>query len=131
MAATDRLERWRTIARWLLAGAYLFAGIKHVADPGFFLPIVPNWVPLPRDTVIVTGLCEVAGAIGLMVPRLRRLSGIMLAIYAVCVFPANIKHAIDHVAVHGHTLGWWYHGPRLLLQPLIVLWALFAGGVVG
>lgn len=38
--------------------------------------------------------------------------------------------AIDHVAIGGPALGWWYHGPRLALQPVLVWWALFAGGVV-
>ena len=65
-----------------------------------------------------------------MIPRLRWIAGLMLAIYAVCVFPANIKHAFEHVRVNGGTLGWWYHGPRLALQPLIVWWALYAGGVI-
>ena len=49
----------------------------------------------------------------------------MLALYAVCVFPANIKHAIDDLS-SGTGLPIWYHAPRLLLQPLIVWWALWA-----
>ena len=126
---TDRIDRIRTPARWLLAAIYLLAGVFHILRPGFFLPIVPEWVPAPRLTIIVTGLCEIAGAAGLMVPRLRRIAGIMLALYAVCVFPANIKHAVTDLG-SGHGAGWGYHGPRLVAQPLIVWWALFAGGVV-
>jgi hypothetical protein len=45
------------------------------------------------------------------------------------VFPANIKHAVDGVVVSGTALGWGYHGPRLLAQPVIVWWALWAGGI--
>ncbi len=52
----------------------------------------------------------------------------MLALYAVCVFPANIKHAIDDLS-SGSGLPIWYHAPRLLLQPLIIWWALWAGGM--
>ena len=125
-----RIERWRTGLRWLLAAIFLYAGYMHVARPQFFLPIVPDWVPLPRETVIATGLCEIAGAIGLLIPRLRWLAGVMLAAYAVCVFPANMKHAFGHVAVGKGQLGWWYHGPRLLFQPVIVWWCLFAGGAI-
>lgn len=123
------IERWRTGLRWLIAAAFFYVGCVHIARPETFLPIVPDWVPAPRATVIVTGVCELFGAAGLMIPRLRRLAGIMLALYAVCVFPANIKHAFAHVGVAGMALGWWYHGPRLLFQPVIVWWALFAGGV--
>lgn len=120
----------RRAGRWLLAAAYLFVGIIHLRSPGSFLPIVPDWVPFPRDVILATGVCEIAGAIGLLVPRTRWLAGVMLAAYAVCVYPANIKHAIDNVAIGGATLGIWYHVPRLLLQPVIVWWALYAGGVI-
>ena len=129
---TDRpaVERARILLRWLLAIAFLVAGVLHVRNPAPFLKITPDWVPFPAQVILVTGLCEIAGAIGLCVPRLRRLAGIMLALYAVCVFPANIHHALARVAVGGSTLGWAYHGPRLAFQPLIVWWCLFAGGVV-
>jgi len=49
----------------------------------------------------------------------------------VCVFPANIHHAIEGIAVGGTALGWGYHLPRLAFQPVIVWLALFAGGVIG
>lgn len=54
----------------------------------------------------------------------------MLAAYAVCVFPANIKHAVDSIAIGGVRLGWWYHAPRLLLQPVLVWWALYCAKVI-
>lgn len=127
---TPASERGRAISRWVLAAAYLLVGIIHLRSPDAFLPIVPGWVPWPRETILTTGICEIAGAAALLTARLRRLAGIMLAAYAVCVYPANIKHAIDHVAIGGPALGWWYHGPRLALQPVLVWWALFAGGVV-
>lgn len=127
---TPASERGRAISRWVLAAAYLLVGIIHLRSPDAFLPIVPGWVPWPRETILATGICEIAGAAALLTARLRRLAGIMLAAYAVCVYPANIKHAIDHVAIGGPALGWWYHGPRLALQPVLVWWALCAGGVV-
>ena len=87
-------------------------------------------MPEPRLVVLVTGACEIAGAIALMTGRLRYAAGVMLALYAVCVYPANIKHAMDSVAIGGSKLGWGYHGPRLAFQPVFVWWALFAGGVI-
>ncbi len=100
----------------------------HVADPRPFLRITPGWVPWPAQVIFLTGLCEIAGAIGLAIPRTRKLAGVMLALYAVCVFPANINHARQDLG-SGHGLGMGYHLPRLLAQPLIVWWALFAGEV--
>jgi uncharacterized membrane protein len=122
--------RPRIILRWLLVAAFLFAGIMHVRRPELFLPIVPGWVPMPRLTVISTGWCELAGAVGLCLPRMRRLSAVMLALYALCVFPANVKHALDYAHVAGFGRGWLYHIPRLLFQPVIIWWCLYAGGVI-
>jgi uncharacterized membrane protein len=120
----------RTVMRASMATFYLAAGVVHLLAPDAFLPIVPDWVPLPRETVLATGLCEIAGSVALMAPRLRRLAGVMLALYAVCVFPANIKHALEGIHVSPLPDGWWYHGPRLVLQPVLVWWALFCAGVV-
>jgi uncharacterized membrane protein len=53
----------------------------------------------------------------------------MLALYAICVFPVNIKHAIYGPAIPGLSNMWFYHGPRLLLQPVLVWWALYVGRV--
>ncbi|GAA0647836.1 DoxX family protein [Sphingomonas ursincola] len=119
----------RTGFRWLLALIYLAAGVIHIRSPGGFVAITPDWVPSPHAVVFWTGVAEIAGAIGLMIPRLRRAAGIGLALYALCVWPANLNHAINDIAIGGNRLPWAYHGPRLMLQPLIIWWALWVGGV--
>lgn len=116
--------------RWVLAAFYMLAGVLHLAIPDKFLLIVPNWVPLPHETVLLTGLCEVAGSIALLFRRTAPLAGMMLALYAVCVFPANIKHAVEGIHVPGLPDSWWYHGPRLAFQPVFVWWALFCVGLI-
>jgi uncharacterized membrane protein len=124
----------RIVARWALALIYLAAGVLHLAEPTVFLAIMPDWVPFPRKVVLATGVAEIAGAIGLLTGRWdgrwRRAAGIGLALYAVCVVPANIKHAMDGLPAGAIQLGWWYHGPRLALQPVLVWWALYVGDVV-
>jgi uncharacterized membrane protein len=122
--------RPRTIARYALGIVYLIAGFAHLRSPANFLEITPDWVPWPQTVIFATGLCEVAGAAALMlIPRLRYAAGIAFALYAVCVYPANIKHAIEGIAIGGQHLSWWYHGPRLAFQPVFVWWALWTGGV--
>jgi uncharacterized membrane protein len=125
-----RPEQLRTVIRALMAIFYFVAGVIHLKSPEAFLPIVPDWVPLPRETILFTGVCELAGAVALFVPRLRWWAGVMLAAYAVAVFPANIKHAMDDIALGGSQQGLGYHVPRLMMQPVLVWWALFAGRVV-
>ena len=125
------LKDWvRTALRWLLALAYGAQGYLHLARPAPFLAITPPWVPEPGFVVAATGVAEIAGAIGLMIPPLRKAAGWGLALYALCVWPANFHHAFAQVAIGGETLGWWYHGPRLAAQPLIIWWALWASGAV-
>ncbi len=115
----------RLILRWVLSAFYVVAGILHLTAPAGFVRIVPQIVPWPVAVVMVTGVLEIAGAIGLMVPKLRRAAGIGLAAYAVCVFPANINHAFNMISVAGLPNSWWYHAPRLAFQPILVWWAFY------
>ncbi|MBU4434832.1 MAG: DoxX family protein [Alphaproteobacteria bacterium] len=117
--------------RLLIAAIYAPFGALHVVGSHGFLAIMPPMIPFPREVVIFTGLCEIAGAVGLLVPRTRRLAGIMLALYALCVWPANLYHAFSGVAVPPLPSSWWYHGPRLLLQPVLIWAPLWAAGVIG
>lgn len=116
--------------RWIMAAFYGIAGIAHLHAPDAFLPIVPDWVPYPREVILVTGLCELAGAAALLTTRWRRIAGIMLALYALAVWPANIKHAVERIHVPPLPDSWWYHAPRLAFQPVLIWWALFCSGVV-
>jgi len=125
----------RTVFRLLLSIIYFIAGVAHIRSPSGFLSITPDWVPYPEQVIFWTGIAEIAGAIGLfiphrLVPHLRYAAGIGLALYAVCVYPANINHAINNIPLGGETVSWLYHGPRLLFQPIFIWWALIAGNVI-
>ena len=117
------------LARSGLSALYMTAGIAHLIHPDGFLPIMPQMVPFPREVILISGMCEIAGAVALHIPRLMRPAGIMLALYALCVWPANIKHALFAVEVAGLPTGWWYHGPRLALQPVLIWLSLWATGL--
>ena len=120
----------RAAARWLLAMFYGVAGYFHLAAPASFLKIVPPWVPSPGAVVALTGVAELLGAAGLAQPwsrKLRQAAGIGLALYALCVWPANFHHMALDLARPDHGWGLAYHIPRLLAQPLIIWAALWAG----
>jgi uncharacterized membrane protein len=116
--------------RWIMSLIYVGFGALHIVAAKAFLPIMPPILPFPEAIVLFTGACEIAGGIGLVVPATRRAAGVALAIYAVCVFPANLYHAFGHVNVPDLPSSWWYHGPRLLFQPVFVWWALWSGEVI-
>lgn len=122
----------RTALRWSLGALYLVAGYFHLTTPQPFVEVTPDWVPLQDEVVLGTGIAEIAGAVALLQPwssALGQAGGIGLALYAICVFPANINHfAIDMARLEGG-LGLAYHIPRMALQPVLVWLALWTGGV--
>ncbi|MEA1620003.1 DoxX family protein [Erythrobacter sp. T5W1-R] len=120
----------RPILRWVLALFYALAGVIHLVRPAPFLTIMPSFVPAPEAVVLLTGVAEIAGALGLIQPfsaRLRRWAGWGLALYALCVWPANINHFIIDMARADGGLGLGYHIPRMFAQPAIIGLALWVG----
>lgn len=122
--------RTRTVMRWIIAAFFTAAGVAHLWVPDVLLSITPSWVPFPRELILITGLLEITGAAALVTGHFRRAAGIAMAAYAVCVWPANIKHAIDGTVIPHLGSSWWYHAPRLAFQPVIIWWALFSAGVI-
>ncbi len=120
----------RRLARWMLIAFYTLAGVAHLVATESMVRIVPAWVPAPRMVVLATGACELAGAVALCTRRWRVAAGWSLALYALCVWPANVQHAVIDLT-RGSGLPLWYHAPRLLLQPAIIWWALWASGAAG
>ena len=127
MNSAGKTSRGADAARLTIAPLFTLAGLIHVVRPGWFAPMMPPAIPDPHAVIILTGIAELAGAIGLFVPRTRALAGVMLALYSVCVYPVNVLHAVHDLST-GSGLGWAYHYPRLFAQPFICWWALAAGG---
>jgi uncharacterized membrane protein len=105
-------------------------GIAHLWVPDKLLAITPSWVPFATQIVLVTGVCEIAGAIALVTRPLRWWAGVAFALYALCVWPANIKHALEGIDLPPIPNSWLYHGPRLMLQPVLIWWALYCAEVI-
>jgi uncharacterized membrane protein len=123
----------RAVLRLLLAAAYVAAGAMHFAAPRPFVAITPDWVPEKGAVVALTGAAEILGALALAQPwsaALRRAGGVGLALYAACVFPANINHLLIDMGSPAPALGWAYHGPRMLLQPVLIWLALWTSGAI-
>lgn len=111
---------------------YGVAGILHLLVPMPFVAIVPHAVPAADAIVAFTGIAEICGAIGLVQsrwPRLRRMAGYGLALYALCVWPANVQHMLMDMERPDSGLGLIYHIPRLAAQPIVIWLALWTGGI--
>lgn len=117
-----------TIARWLLAGLLLFAGVGHLVNGNEFIAQVPPWLPFPEAIVIASGIVEIALAVCLLaLPRQRVQVGWVVAAFFVIVFPGNVSQFVTHTAAFGLDSD-LSRGIRLLLQPVLVAWALWCTG---
>ena len=114
------MSSWIGALRYALAVMFLFTASAHFGPmKEDLIRMVPPWVPRPREVVYVTGVCEVLGAIGLLIPRLRRAAGIFLVLFLLAVLPANIHAARYQVPLGGR--------PATPLWLRIPMQALFIG----
>ena len=109
-----------------LALAFVFlwfaiGGVAHFVATDVEMRIVPPWIPWPREIVLLTGVLELAGAAGLLLPRWRRAAGIGLFLLTVAVTPANVY--MLEIAEQFPAVPKWLLVARLPLQ-LVLLWLI-------
>jgi uncharacterized membrane protein len=116
----------RDLWRLALAGAMVVAGVLHVVQPTPFIQHLPPWVGHRELLVAVSGVAEIGLGLGLLArPPLRRTAGLLLALFLVAVFPANIYVAVAGIEVDGQP-GGIYPWLRLLVQPPLVWLAVWS-----
>jgi len=111
---------------WVLALFFIIAGISHFTQDDSFAAIVPPMLPFPYVIVWITGVMEIIMGIGLLIPKYRRLSGLLLAPFLLAVLPANIYMAIAQIPMGDTVMSPTVLWIRVALQfPLIalILWA--------
>jgi len=96
------LATWPAATRWALATMLVFTASAHFTRMKHDLArMMPDWIPQPMAVIYFTGLCEIAGAIGLLLPSVRQAAALALIAFFIVVFPANLKAARTGVAVGG------------------------------
>jgi uncharacterized membrane protein len=122
LAGAPAFASWPADVRNGLAVMLLFSGSAHFTPmKEDLIRITPQWVPRPRAMVFFTGLCEIAGAIGLVIPATRRAAGAALILFFIAVLPANI-----HAARAGLTLRGRPATPLWLRLPMQILFIVLA-----
>jgi uncharacterized membrane protein len=109
--------------RVVLAIFFIGAGIMHFVAPDAYIRIVPPLLPMPHLLVIVSGMAEILGGIGLLVPFTQRAAAWGLVALLVAVFPANIYMAVAHLPAPGILGQSWAQWLRLPLQIPLIFWA--------
>jgi uncharacterized membrane protein len=78
-----------------VVGTFLVSGVVHLVRPQTFEPLMPGWVPAHREVILLSGVAELLCAVGLLVPRARRVAGPASAAVLLGVYPGNLKMALD------------------------------------
>src|SRR4028119_1888513 len=94
--AVHRLSSWREAGRRALLIMFLFTGFSHFSSLKYdFAAMVPEPLPNGLWIIYLSGAFEIAGAVGLLIPRTRRLAGVCLVLLLVAMFPANVNAIIN------------------------------------
>lgn len=111
----------KKIALHVFCLLFLAAGIGHFALEPFFTGAMPEWVPFRKAIVYVSGVMEIALAIGLFMKRTRVVTGFLIAVFLVLVFPVNIYMAWTAENYDLPAAALWI---RLPLQFVLIWWVL-------
>lgn len=112
----------RNLSRWLLALFFITAGTFHFLFIANYMGIMPAWLPWHRALVVISGLCEIAGGLGVLWHATRRWAGYGLIALCVAVLPANVQMLLNAQAAQASTLWLTLLWERLPLQVLLIAW---------
>jgi len=118
------LDSWQTAARFALSTMLFFTASAHFTRMREDLVrMMPPSFPWPRALVFFTGLCEIAGAVGLLLSPTRRAAGFALILFFIAVFPANIRAARSDLTLRGKpATALWLRAPMQLLFIFLAWW---------
>jgi len=110
-----------SISRYLLGAVYILAGINHFANPGFYVPMMPPYLPWHAELVALSGACELGLGAAVLLPRFTRPAAWGIIALLIAVFPANLHMALHPELFPGFApVGLWI---RLPVQGLLIAWA--------
>lgn len=112
---------WKKLVLFGLSAFFIYFGVDHFINPDFYLSIMPPSFPLHEEAVYISGFFEIAGGIGVLIPRFRKIAGWGLVALLIAVYPANIYMAISPEAFPDIPIEMLYF--RLALQFLFFYWA--------
>jgi len=119
-----RLSSWREAGLLAVAIMFLFTGVTHFTDMKYdYVAMLPGFAPMKVSIIYLTGALQILGAIGLLIPRTRRLAGICLALLLVAMFPGNVYAAINEIPFRGEPpTPLWLRAPIQLFFIGMTLW---------
>jgi uncharacterized membrane protein len=111
------------VLKYVLALFMVGVGVLHFVSPKGFERIVPKQLPNPRALVYISGVFEILGGVGLLVPMTQRFAAWGLIALFLAVFPANINMALNKIPLGRKPVPTWALWARLPLQFVLIAWA--------
>lgn len=108
------------LTRIALALLFLTAGVGHFTHTSGFQKIVPPYLPSPRVLVYVSGIFEILGGLGILIPATQKLAGWGLVALLIAVFPANVYMATAGIKIGNFPSESWMAWARLPLQLVLI-----------
>jgi uncharacterized membrane protein len=109
--------------RWVLTAFMVAAGINHFVSPEPYVAMMPAALPAPLALVYISGVAEVLGGLGLILPATRRLAAWGLIVLFIAIFPANVNMAVNQLTLGSDPIPAWVLWARLPMQAVLVAWA--------
>lgn len=120
------LPDWVVCLRWALAVMFLLTASAHWGSRrADLVAMVPDALPNPELLITISGIAELAGAVGLLVPRLAPFAAAGLALLLLAVFPANVHAARESLSIGGEPVTPLV--PRAILQLVFIAAVMVAG----
>jgi uncharacterized membrane protein len=115
-----------TLSLILIALLFVGSGVLHLVKPDYYMRIMPPWLPAPMALVLISGLFEILGGVGVLVPATRLMAGWGLIALLLAVFPANVQMLLNARAAQASAL--WIAGlvARLPVQAVLIYWVFRA-----
>ena len=107
---------------------FILIGIEHFREPQKFVDIVPKYLPFALFLVYLTGLIEIIGGLGIIYPETRELTGRLMVLFLLAIYPANFNMWINDIPYNGTRLTTQGHLVRLSVQILLIIGALGFSG---
>lgn len=115
------MNTFKLVTKIIFGVLFVAAGANHFINPKFYESIMPPYLPWPYQLVILSGIAEIALAIGLLIPQTSQYAAWGLILLLIAVFPANI-HMATHQELYPNVPA-IVHWIRLPLQAVLILWA--------
>jgi len=89
------MQSMPTIPVLLISAFFLIGGVSHFTSTEFFTAIMPDYLSHHWHLVIISGVFEILGAIGLLIAKTRKFAAYGLMALCIAVFPANLNMALN------------------------------------